>query len=85
MLVGLGHHRVGEHGEDRAGHESEDEGDGVRRRVLEEAIADERREPRDERDGEPEKEDTRRPPAARSQPGGRRIDSGRFEMKTATR
>ena len=30
VLVGLGHHRVREHGEDRAGREGENEGDGVR-------------------------------------------------------
>ena len=30
VLVGLGHHRVREHGEDRTGGEGENEGDGAR-------------------------------------------------------
>jgi hypothetical protein len=37
MLVGLGHHRVREHGEDCVGGEREDKGDGIAGRVLEEA------------------------------------------------
>jgi hypothetical protein len=35
VLVGLGHHRLREHGEDRTGCEGENEGDGVRRGALE--------------------------------------------------
>ena len=35
VLVGLGHHRVGEHGEDRTCREGKDEGDGTRSGVLE--------------------------------------------------
>jgi hypothetical protein len=39
VLVCLVHHRVREHGEDRTGREGENEGDGVRRGVLEQAVA----------------------------------------------
>jgi hypothetical protein len=39
VLVGLRHHRVGQHGEDRSGREREHERDHVGRRVLEQGVA----------------------------------------------
>ena len=39
VLERLGHHRVGEHRQDRTRREGENEGDDVRRRVLEQAVA----------------------------------------------
>ena len=39
VLVRLGHHRVGEHRQDRARGERENEGDDVRRGALEQAVA----------------------------------------------
>jgi hypothetical protein len=38
VLVGLGHHRVREHREDRPRRERENERHGVRRRVLEDGV-----------------------------------------------
>ena len=71
VLVRLGHHRVREHREDRTRRERENEGDGVRRRVLEEAVAGERGEPRDQRDRDPHPEDRDLLPAAAGEAAGR--------------
>jgi hypothetical protein len=71
VLIGLGHHRICEHGEDRPGGESEDESDGVGERVLEQAVAGQRGKSRDERDPDPEPEDSRPRPAARDKAGRR--------------
>ena len=85
MLVGLGHHRLREHREDRTARKREDEGDGIGRRVLEE--------PYPASEASPEitaiaihiqrMRDFCQPLVAR--PEVEEIDSGRLEMKTAAR
>ena len=71
VLERLGHHRVGQHGQDRARREGQDEGDHLRSGVLEEAVAGQRGEPRDQGDPDPHPEDARLLPSAGEESGAR--------------
>ena len=81
----LGHHRVGEHRQDRARSERQHERDRVRRGVVEQRIAGERGEAGDQRDRAHISmiRDCLQPPATR--PVVAAIASGRLERNTATR
>ena len=83
MLEGLGHHRVGEHGQDRAAREREHERERAGARRVEDRVAQQRRQPADERHEHPEAEDPAAPPAGGREPVVAAIASGRFERNTA--
>ncbi len=71
MLERLGHHRVGEHRQDRAAREGEDEGDGAVRDGVEEGEAHEGGQAERERDAEPEHENACARPARLDEPDAR--------------
>ena len=72
MLVRLGHHRRGQHGEDGAACERQDEGQQLRRRAVEQREAEAGGGGAGQGDARPERDDGRDAPPGGSEPGRRR-------------